>query len=106
MRLVGRRHGVPYALQEPVLDRLVIQSGKLHRKILTLDAEDHPVGGQLMGADPGRLAEAASVMAASGFDVIDINFACPVRKVLGRCRGGYLLSQVDTALEIVSTVRE
>jgi len=38
--------------------------------------------------------------------VIDINFGCPVKKVLGRCRGGYLLGQVDTALEIVARVRE
>ena len=38
--------------------------------------------------------------------MIDINFGCPVKKVLGRCRGGYLLSQPATALEIVSRVRE
>jgi tRNA-dihydrouridine synthase B len=38
--------------------------------------------------------------------VIDINFGCPVKKVLGRCRGGYLLSVPDTALEIVSRVRD
>ncbi|MGH9065905.1 MAG: tRNA dihydrouridine synthase, partial [Acidimicrobiales bacterium] len=44
--------------------------------------------------------------AAAGFDVIDINFGCPVKKVLGRCRGGFLLSQPATALEIVSRVRE
>jgi nifR3 family TIM-barrel protein len=43
---------------------------------------------------------------AAGFDVIDINFGCPVKKVLGRCRGGYLLSQVETALEIVERVRD
>jgi tRNA-dihydrouridine synthase B len=43
---------------------------------------------------------------AAGFDVIDINFGCPVKKVLGRHRGGFLLGQVDTALEIVSKVRE
>jgi nifR3 family TIM-barrel protein len=40
-----------------------------------------------------------------GFDVIDINFGCPVKKVLGRCRGGYHLSQPAVALEIVERVR-
>ncbi|MBN2292123.1 MAG: tRNA-dihydrouridine synthase, partial [Pirellulales bacterium] len=40
------------------------------------------------------------------FDCIDINFGCPVRKVLGRQRGGYLLSQPELALEIVARVRE
>jgi tRNA-dihydrouridine synthase B len=38
--------------------------------------------------------------------VIDINFGCPVKKVLGRCRGGFLLSQPATALEIVGRVRD
>jgi nifR3 family TIM-barrel protein len=43
-------------------------------------------------------------MSAAGYDVIDINFGCPVRKVLGRCRGGFLLSQPEIALEIVRRV--
>ena len=59
-----------------------------------------------MGADPEDFGPAAQRLVAAGFDVVDINFGCPVRKVLGRCRGGYLLGQVDTALEIVSRVRE
>ena len=42
----------------------------------------------------------------AGFDCIDINFGCPVKKVLGRCRGGYLLSEPGTALEIVRRVRD
>jgi nifR3 family TIM-barrel protein len=59
-----------------------------------------------MGANPDDFAPAAQRLVAAGFDVIDINFGCPVKKVLGRCRGGYLLSQVDTALEIVGRVRD
>lgn len=106
MRLIARRHGAPYALHEVVLDRLVAQRGKLQRRLLRLEPEDHPIGGQLMGAEPGQFAEAAALMAASGFDVIDINFGCPVRKVLGRCRGGYLLSDPPLAIEIVRRVRD
>ena len=63
--------------------------------------EEHPVGAQLMGANPEDFGPAARQLVAAGFDVIDINFGCPVRKVLGRCRGGYLLGQAETALEIV-----
>jgi nifR3 family TIM-barrel protein len=59
-----------------------------------------------MGSDPLDFGPAAQRLIASGFDVIDVNFGCPVKKVLGRHRGGYLLGQVDTALEIVSRVRE
>lgn len=105
MRLIARRHGAPYAVHELVLDKLVLQPGKLQRKILDLDDADHPVGGQLMGSEPRQFAEAAARMAESGFDVVDINFGCPVRKVLGRCRGGYLLSDPPAAIEILRAVR-
>ncbi|MEO0530642.1 MAG: tRNA-dihydrouridine synthase, partial [Planctomycetota bacterium] len=42
----------------------------------------------------------------AGFDVIDINFGCPVKKVLGRCRGGFHLSQPEVAVEIIQRVRD
>ena len=38
--------------------------------------------------------------------MIDINFGCPVKKVLGRCRGGFHLGQPETALEIVRRTRD
>ena len=106
MRLLARRFGAPFALHEVVLDKLVVQPGKTQRQILALDGEDHPVGGQLMGAEPEQFGQAAAMMAEAGFDVIDINFGCPVKKVLGRCRGGYLLSEPQTAIAIVRAVRD
>ena len=63
-------------------------------------------GGPIDGGQTRRLRSRGPRLVAAGFDVIDINFGCPVKKVLGRCRGGYLLGQVDTALEIVGRVRE
>ena len=59
-----------------------------------------------MGADPEQFGPAALRLVEAGFDVVDINFGCPVKKVLGRCRGGFLLSQPKTALEIVARVRD
>jgi tRNA-dihydrouridine synthase B len=106
MRVIARRLGAPYTLCEVMLDQLVLQGGRKTRRYLRIADEEHPVGGQLMGAIPEEFGPAAAELAAAGFDVIDINFGCPVKKVLGRCRGGYLLSQPATALEIVSRVRE
>ncbi len=106
MRVIARRLGAPYTLCEVMLDKLVLQGGRKSRRYLRISEEEHPVGGQLMGANPEEFGPAAALLAAAGFDVVDINFGCPVRKVLGRCRGGYLLSQPGTALEIVSRVRE
>jgi nifR3 family TIM-barrel protein len=59
-----------------------------------------------MGASPEQFAPAAFKLVEAGFDVIDLNFACPVKKVLGRCRGGFLLSDTETALAIVARVRD
>ncbi len=108
MRVIARRLGAPYTLCEVLLDQFVIQvsRGKKADRYLRVTDEEHPVGAQLMGANPDDFAPAARRLVAAGFDVVDINFGCPVKKVLGRCRGGYLLSQVETALEIVSKVRE
>ncbi len=104
MRRLARRYGCPYAINEVVLDKLVVLGGKAMRRSLALDADDHPVGGQLMGSEPEQFAAAAAVLVETGYDVIDINFGCPVKKVLGRCRGGFLLSVPDIAIDILRRV--
>ncbi len=104
MRRMARKYGAAYTLNEVVLDRLVTQRGKKSKKILRVADDDHPVGGQLLGADPDDFAPAAEAMADAGYDIIDINFGCPVKKVLGRCRGGFLLSTPNEALQIVQRV--
>jgi len=108
MRVIARRLGAPYTLCEVMLDRFVIEvsRGGKAKQYLHVTDEEHPVGGQLMGADPADFAPATERLVAAGFDVIDINFGCPVKKVLGRCRGGFHLGQPEVALEIVSRVRE
>src|SRR6185503_16650819 len=104
MRLLAREYGCPYTINEVVLDKLVTQGGKKMRRMLAIPAADHPVGGQLMGSEPEQFAEAANEMVEIGYDVVDINFGCPVKKVLGRCRGGFLLSVPETARDIVRRV--
>lgn len=108
MRLISRRLGAPYTLCEVMLDQFVLQvrERRKNHHIMCVDPEEHPVGGQLMGADPELFGPAAQRLVERGFDVVDINFGCPVKKVLGRCRGGYHLSQPAIALEIISRVRE
>jgi len=108
MRIIARRLGAPYTLCEVMLDRFVVEvsRGGKARQYLQVTDEEQPVGGQLMGADPANFAPATKRLVEAGFDVIDINFGCPVKKVLGRCRGGFHLGQPDVALEIVARVRE
>jgi tRNA-dihydrouridine synthase B len=109
MRLLARRHGASYALCEVLLDQFLVSvkdNRHRNRHFLYLTDDERPVGGQLMGAEPEQFAAGALKLVQAGFDVIDINFGCPVKKVLGRCRGGFHLSQPEVALEIIRRTRD
>jgi nifR3 family TIM-barrel protein len=109
MRLLARRHGASYAVCEVMLDQFLVtvkEGRHRNRHFLHLSDDERPVGGQLMGAEPEQFAAGAKKLVQAGFDVIDINFGCPVKKVLGRCRGGFHLSQPEVALDIVRRTRD
>jgi nifR3 family TIM-barrel protein len=59
-------------------------------KYLAFDPEERPISAQLFGADPAVMADAARVCQDLGFDILDINFGCPVSKVV-KCNGGSAL---------------
>ena len=105
MRLVARRHGCPYAITEAMLDQFLIQGGKGLRAAELNDA-DHPIAGQLMGSHPREIAQGAKILVDLGYDVIDINLACPVKKVRKKSRGGHLLQVPDEAIDILKAVRD
>ena len=108
MRRIARRFGAAYTLCEVMLDEFVVNvtKGNKAKRFLRVGDNEHPCGAQLMGAVPETFPPAALKLVAAGFDVIDLNFGCPVKKVLGRCRGGFLLSDPPTALAIVAKVRD
>ncbi|MFG0331145.1 MAG: tRNA dihydrouridine synthase [Phycisphaerales bacterium] len=114
MRIIARRHGAPYCVTESLLDRLLIQGGKGRAKA-DLDAlaanvpggeEDHPIAGQIIGTHPDEMAEAAALLAGMGYDTIDVNLACPVRKIARKNRGGHFLAHPIDAREVLHAVRE
>jgi len=108
MRVIARRLGAAYTVCEVMLDQFILNvtKGRKAKRFLRVTDEEHPCGAQLMGALPEQFPPAALKLVAAGFDVIDLNLACPVKKVLGRCRGGFLLSDPETALLIVGRLRD
>ena len=79
---------------------------KTLRKYLCFDPSEHPISAQLFGADPEVMADAARVCQDLGFDILDINFGCPVNKVV-KCNGGSgLLRDLPLVEEILRTVRQ
>lgn len=108
MRLLAREHGASYTLCEVMLDQFLVtmRDRSKNKHFLYNSPDEQPVAGQLMGAEPEQFALGAQRLVDAGFSVIDINFGCPVKKVLGRCRGGYHLSQPRVALEIIRRTRD
>ncbi|MGI8991435.1 MAG: tRNA dihydrouridine synthase DusB [Bryobacteraceae bacterium] len=75
-------------------------------RYLAFEPEEHPITAQLFGADPQVMAEAARVCEDLGFDILDINFGCPVNKVV-KCNGGSgLLRDLPLVETLLRTVRK
>src|SRR3954463_6965562 len=106
MRVVARRRGCPYAVTEALLDVILLSGGQGLRKSIDINEEDHPVAGQVMGSEPHTVAPAAKILARAGYDVIDLNFACPVKKIKNKARGGHMLKDVPRAVAILRAVRD
>lgn len=103
-RRVCRKLGAKFCYTEVTLDTSINQSPKLRLKLIQPAEDDHPLAGQIMGCKPETMAVAARHLVALGCDVVDLNFACPVRKVLRRKRGGHLMRDPDTAVATIGAV--
>src|SRR5690242_18957321 len=74
-------------------------------RYLYFEPDEHPITAQLFGADPQEMADAASYCQDMGFDAVDINFGCPVKKVVS-CNGGSgLLRDLPLVERILRGVR-
>ena len=121
MRLVARRHGCPFCVTEALLDRTLINGGKGRRKEdpdliatecgmgeiednLAASTDDHPIAGQIMGTTPDEMARGADILVGMGYDVIDVNMACPVKKIKSASRGGHFLQHPDEAVPMLRAV--
>lgn len=106
MRLVARRRGCAYAVTEALLDTIMLSGGLGLKKSIDINDEDHPIAGQIIGSEPDTMAPAAAILAQHGYDVIDLNFACPVKKIKNKARGGHMLRDIERGHAILRAVRE
>src|SRR5271155_778641 len=106
MRVVARRRGCGYAVTEALLDVILCNGGEGLRKSIDINDEDHPIAGQVIGSDAETMSRAASLLADAKYDVIDLNFACPVKKIKNKARGGHMLLDVPRALAVMRAVRD
>ncbi len=103
-RLIARKLGCPLAFTEMINARaLCLANGKTLKFLVTSPA-DRPLGIQLLGREPEYLREALDVLDPCSYDVLDLNAACPVRKVTRKGEGAALLKDPRLLSKIVTTL--
>ena len=89
-RLIRQQGGCGLIMTEFTSSHGVVKNRQMTRKsfnYLYFEPEEHPISAQLFGSGPEVMAGAARVCEDLGFDAVDINFGCPVKKVV-TCNGG------------------
>jgi tRNA-dihydrouridine synthase B len=109
-RLIRNQGGCGLIMTEFTSSHGVVHAHKAKKptrtfRYLFFEPEEHPISAQLFGSDPQVMADAAKACEDFGFDIVDINFGCPVNKVV-KCNGGSgLLRDLPRVEEILRKVR-
>lgn len=74
-------------------------------KLMDFTPDQHPVGIQLFGEDPAIMAHAAQVAESRGCNFIDLNFGCPVPKVVKKGGGSAILRDLKALEVMIRTVK-
>jgi tRNA-dihydrouridine synthase B len=101
-RLLMKQHGASFVCTERIDAADVARRDRRALRLLYTTSAEKPRAGQISGADPSVMAAAARVVEQQGFDVVDLNFECPIRRLLQRGEGGALLGD-PTAIERIVT---
>src|SRR5438477_1490518 len=104
-RQICKRYGADVLVTEFVSAEGVFRRNERTREYLDFDEGDRPLGVQLFGADPAHMAEAAKqVVDWITPDFIDLNFGCPVNKVVAKNGGSALLKDCPTLTGVAKAV--
>ena len=75
-----------------------------HKSVIKLDIyeKERPVGIQIFGANLNSMLEAVDIVEKTSPDIIDINFGCPVKKVVSKGAGAGILKDIDLMVKLTS----
>jgi len=104
-RQLCKEHGADILTTEFVSAEGIFRRNQRTREYLDFDEIERPIGVQLFGADPEHMAEAArQVIDWVAPDFIDLNFGCPVNKVVAKNGGSALLKDCPTLASVAAAV--
>ncbi|MFZ9469567.1 MAG: tRNA dihydrouridine synthase DusB [Rickettsiales bacterium] len=103
-RKLVKSFGAPLVISEMIASRAMILQTRESLKKCQKDQSQYPMSVQLAGCEPEVMAEAARLNEEMGADIIDINFGCPVKKVVNGFAGSALMKDEDLATRIMDAV--
>ncbi len=104
-RRLCKELGADVMVTEFVSAEGILQANRKTRRYTEFEEEERPLGAQLFGADGARMGEAAKIIAdRDNPDFIDINFGCPVNKVVAKNGGSSLLKDLPLLASVASAV--
>ena len=103
-RLLSRGYGMEFCFLEMVSAESLIRNNQGAEELMKTVPEDKPLGAQIVGCRPEAMGEAAQMVENLGYDLLDINFGCPVPKIAGQGAGSALLNRPDEARSIFNAV--
>ncbi len=105
-RRITRRFGSGLLYSECISAEGIRRNGRKSLELVTFHPDERPIAIQLFGSEPKQFGEAASIIAEMFKpDMIDINCGCPVRRMVSRNSGGFLMQYPDLIGEIVAETR-
>ncbi|HEY8603216.1 tRNA dihydrouridine synthase DusB [Tsuneonella suprasediminis] len=100
-RALVRRYGSGLNVTEMIASEAAIRETRQSIQKAAWAPIEDPVSMQLVGCDPYSMGEAAKLQEDNGAAIIDINFGCPVRKVVGQLAGSALMREVPLATRLM-----
>ncbi|MCE2926580.1 MAG: tRNA dihydrouridine synthase DusB [Rickettsiales bacterium] len=103
-RRLVKSFGAGMVVSEMIASRAMILETKNTLRMAAFSPDEFPFAIQLAGCDPEVMADAAKLNEDRGAHIIDINFGCPVKKVVGGMAGSALMREVPLATKILQAV--
>jgi nifR3 family TIM-barrel protein len=103
-RMVCKKNGADLMFSEFISSEGLIRNAIKSRKKLDIFPEERPVGIQIFGGDDEAMALSAEIVEATGPDLLDINFGCPVKKVVCKGAGAGILKDLPGMIRLTSAV--
>lgn len=103
-RALCKKHGADLMFTEFISSEGLIRKAAKGMKKLDIFPDERPVGIQLFGGSEDAMEEAARIAEAAGPELIDINYGCPVHKVVSKGAGACLLQDVDKMVRLTEKV--